>query len=358
MHRRLLLSTITGVLALLSLAAPAAFSATTIGTIGNGPAGGITPGCAVANNDVPVTCTLIMHAAAAADRAPGGLFTLSAGVITKWHLSIGYIPGPTVSVAPQVFSFAGFPALRYTAVHTGIDRPIPDGGGDLTFDDRMPIGVAQFFGIRVTINGLAGSSPYLIAPTTAAGNTAYHVVESPALADGGAASGQVGPLLTYDSQKFIASADIEPDADGDGYGDETQDGCAIDPSVSGACPVFTAPTIGNFKNTKASAFTFSSSDAGSLTITIERVTSGRKQRGKCKRAAKKGKRCNIYKKVAEFDSPLVAGPNTIPYKLKVGGRSLSAGKYRVTFVATSAKNLATTSQYTFKVKKPKKRIKQ
>jgi hypothetical protein len=356
MLRRLQLATVVSVLGLLALSAPPAFSATTIGTVGNGPPGGITSGCAVVSDHVPVTCTLIMHAAGQADRAPDGLFTMNAGVITKWHLSIGYIPGPTVSVAPQVFSFSGFPTLRYTAVHTGIDRPIPDGGGELTFADRIPIGVAQFFGIRVTIDGLTGSSPYLIAPTTAAGNTAYHVVQSPALADG-APSGQVGPLITYDSQKFIASADIEPDADGDGYGDETQDGCAGDTSVSGACLAFHAPVLSDFKNTKASTFTFASSDAGTLNATIERVSSGRRQQGKCKKSAKQGKRCSIYKKIAAFDSAVVAGPNTIAYKLKVGGRPLSAGKYRVTFMTKGVNGLSGTSQFSFSVKKPKKKAK-
>jgi hypothetical protein len=34
-----------------------------------------------------------------------------------------------------------------------------------------------------------------------------------------------------------ARATVEPDADGDGFGDESQDGCPADPSVHGACPV-------------------------------------------------------------------------------------------------------------------------
>ena len=35
---------------------------------------------------------------------------------------------------------------------------------------------------------------------------------------------------------MLANADIEPDADRDGYGDETQDLCSSDASTQGACP--------------------------------------------------------------------------------------------------------------------------
>ncbi len=39
-----------------------------------------------------------------------------------------------------------------------------------------------------------------------------------------------------------ASAVVEPDADGDGFGDETQDGCLGNAAVQGACPVASGST--------------------------------------------------------------------------------------------------------------------
>jgi hypothetical protein len=37
--------------------------------------------------------------------------------------------------------------------------------------------------------------------------------------------------------EVLISGTVEPDADGDGYGDETQDGCPSNPAVQGDCPV-------------------------------------------------------------------------------------------------------------------------
>jgi uncharacterized repeat protein (TIGR01451 family) len=47
-----------------------------------------------------------------------------------------------------------------------------------------------------------------------------------------------GYLGNLSKLKIGVSAVVEPDADGDGFGDETQDGCPTDPSAhTGACPV-------------------------------------------------------------------------------------------------------------------------
>jgi hypothetical protein len=47
-----------------------------------------------------------------------------------------------------------------------------------------------------------------------------------------------GPFPNY---RVNVSATIEPDADRDGYGDETQDRCPTDPSTQGPCPPDTDP---------------------------------------------------------------------------------------------------------------------
>jgi hypothetical protein len=40
----------------------------------------------------------------------------------------------------------------------------------------------------------------------------------------------------HDQTRLNVDAQIEPDADGDGYGDETQDECPTDPDTRGPCP--------------------------------------------------------------------------------------------------------------------------
>jgi hypothetical protein len=64
------------------------------------------------------------------------------------------------------------------------------------------------------------------------------------------------------------TAQIEHDADNDGYGDETQDLCPTDPSTHGLCDVFppeTSVTKGPKKKTKSKSatFEFNSSEPGS-----------------------------------------------------------------------------------------------
>jgi uncharacterized membrane protein YgcG len=50
-------------------------------------------------------------------------------------------------------------------------------------------------------------------------------------------AGDMGPpTMTNMASEVLVSAVVEPDADGDGYGDETQDGCPTDPSTHGPCP--------------------------------------------------------------------------------------------------------------------------
>ena len=78
----------------------------------------------------------------------------------------------------------------------------------------------------------------------------------------------VGSTLAYGSTtgNLDVAAVVEPDSDGDGYGDETQDLCATQPSTQGACDLDrpdTTITKGpqpTFKTTVK--FTFVSDEAG------------------------------------------------------------------------------------------------
>jgi hypothetical protein len=87
---------------------------------------------------------------------------------------------------------------------------------------------------------------------------------------------------TFASFELDLSARLEPDADGDLYGDETQDQCPADPSTHGPCPVAPGTTPPGTKpssttppettiskgpkkkpTSKAATFDFASSEAGS-----------------------------------------------------------------------------------------------
>ena len=69
--------------------------------------------------------------------------------------------------------------------------------------------------------------------------------------------------------RLNVAADIEPDADHDGYGDETQDACATDPSRQGSCADVDPPETAIAKHPKKSSssrrakFRFSADEPGS-----------------------------------------------------------------------------------------------
>ena len=59
---------------------------------------------------------------------------------------------------------------------------------------------------------------------------------------GDLAPGDTDSFVEPSSEQFDVSAKLEPDADHDGFGDETQDQCATNASSQGACPASPAPT--------------------------------------------------------------------------------------------------------------------
>jgi hypothetical protein len=77
-----------------------------------------------------------------------------------------------------------------------------------------------------------------VSAAAAVTGSAYSIFFSPTLADGGTprAFSSVGPNL-----ELLVNADIEADADADGYGDETQDACPTDATTQGSCPDKVAP---------------------------------------------------------------------------------------------------------------------
>ena len=159
----------------------------------------------------PVPCAGVQEALAGRlTRAP------YSGVIVRWRVR-------------GEGSFAIFP-VTYTGDDTAVWHPGSPYGTAASaatatvFPARLPIRAGQAVGIVLTEgSGLAwGASanadwdvwrpaPPFGAPTVAG-----------TLRDGGFEAG--------------FSVDIEPDADGDGFGEPTQDACGANPAVQGACP--------------------------------------------------------------------------------------------------------------------------
>jgi hypothetical protein len=108
------------------------------------------------------------------------------------------------------------------AVGTGPAVTLTGGGAVDTFETRLRARRGTHVGLD-TSGGSTAFSP-AVAPSGTFGWT-------PQLVDRAAARGGVGDGPVQGSRELLVNADIEPDADGDGYGDETQDPNPKNPRV-------------------------------------------------------------------------------------------------------------------------------
>jgi hypothetical protein len=174
-------------------------------------------------------------------------------------------------------------------------------------------------------------------------------VYAPPLVDG---AGQRGS--TEAANELLVAATIEPDADGDGFGDETQDQCPRQKSTQGACDD-TKPGVSGLK-VAGGKVSYRLSEEATVRFQLEKKKQGRKVRGKCVKQTPKNKtkkKCPLFKKVgAKFNGPGKQGANSVRLP---NGKKLKPGVYRLTMTATDAAGNTTTKTVSFKVKKKKKK---
>jgi hypothetical protein len=305
--------------------------------------------CQVQAPNTPQSCTLAVgNLSSPAEAAAGGTTAPISGVLVGWRVAVGATPSATsLKIKPRLLTESGLHSFTVTA--SGQAQSIPNSGGTFAFADRIPVVAGQFLGIDVTTNGAAGADPLVLGSIGTSGGY-VDMGESPA---DGVTTSSIASLVPAQA-KLMVNADIEPDADHDGFGDETQDACPQRADIQTACP---PPTITGAQFTNAHLFVFNSDLPGSVATTIERSNSGRLAKGKCKPKARAGKRCSFFTKVAAFDEPVTAGQNSVSYAFKVGSKELPAGKYRATLVVTSQQNTSSVEFFNFAIKKKSKKSK-
>jgi hypothetical protein len=148
---------------------------------------------------------------------PEPLSVPAAGVITKWRVNVTL---PTVERFPlQLKVFRPIEGNRFAIVgESGVESA---GGGINIFDTRLPVAAGDRLGTAGTV---------LFCDSTEAGDLIGRV-------------GSVLPAGTsseFDNQEektlVAVTGIVEPDADGDGFGDETQDLCPQSAATQQACP--------------------------------------------------------------------------------------------------------------------------
>lgn len=157
----------------------------------------------------------------------------SAGVVTKWKLNVIPLEGLVVSQRVQVFRPTGAPN-QFQVAGESTDATVT--GGLQTFETRITVAAGDSFG--------------LFGPSTP--GTLYCETENPL--DRG--FGFPGAVPVGGTQTFVeideigipVAVVIEPDADKDGFGDESQDKCPQSAAIQAACPVLAlaavAPKVG------------------------------------------------------------------------------------------------------------------
>jgi hypothetical protein len=213
-------------LALLVLPAQA-LAARTIGSPLTQPANFFT--ACTADPDPPPACTVTQTAEPAV--------TLTApisGVITRWRvrsISLGTVSLRVLRPNPD----GTFTALASSVPQSMTQRPAA--GRDLTYAFQARMTVLEGDRIAVDRDRRAGGI-FRTRSTNPAFQTGIFV---PPLPDNGTAPlrpGQAGIEL-------MVNADIEIDADADGFGDETQDNCPKIPNDQTSNPCTAAPTPGS-----------------------------------------------------------------------------------------------------------------
>ena len=187
-------------------------------------------------------CTLGVRA------IPGAQVTAPVdGIIVRWRLRSGPLSGAQ-TVTLRLIRGTG---AASTGVGSSAIETIPAGAGLYTFQTRVPVRAGDYLGI----NCCAATGQFQ-APTPGA---TYDTWDFPLL-DGETRA----PNTTTNPNEILINADIEPDCDNDGLGDETQD----DDIVScDRTPPDTTITSGPKSKTKkkSATFVFSGTDARVVT---------------------------------------------------------------------------------------------
>jgi hypothetical protein len=147
----------------------------------------------------------------------------TSGVITKWTSSIGVLPEGKTS-EPETFKVFRPNRATTTALVVGSDAQTLITGLN-TFPVRIPVQAGDLIGLSPNgEDGIVFCEEHAVKSSLGAFEVA---------APTGAI---IGFTELMEPLRMPVTATVEPDADGDGYGDETQDQCPTDASTHEACP--------------------------------------------------------------------------------------------------------------------------
>ncbi|HEX2071853.1 MAG TPA: hypothetical protein VHF90_09435 [Thermoleophilaceae bacterium] len=285
---------------------------------------------ACADKDLPAPCSWVSYihpSAPNGDPYAGG--APNDGVITRFRIrayGAGGIGTPaSVTFRVAEISLTNPDSAQARAVGTGPTVQIAGTGEVEEFPGRLPVSRGEHLAIDTT-------DAHAVYET---GGNKFTYGYGPVLVDGAAARTSTTPV-----GELLVAAVVEPDADGDGFGDETQDRCAGESGSDNGCdnarPALTGLKMAPRGGKKAiRRVRYRLSEPARVTLRVQRRVGGRyvTRRG---RVVKNGK----------------AGLNRTKLRMRIGGRKLPAGRYRLTAVARDAAgNRSTVKRLRFRVRR-------
>ena len=316
------------------VAAPVADAATTIGAVTPQP-GGLNP-------PLTLVTTVGTYVQTADDPTQPSYAAPTAGVITSWSTRLG-------SMAPTPVTFK-LKIVRSTAAG---QKVVGESAGQFTGSSSAQLDAT--FPARVSVD--AGDRIGLATPPT----LGFSINEVTLLTGGtiavaaGEASGSFVPDGTTSNARLQLSAKLEPDADRDGYGDETQDPCPTDVlahSLPCAAPAPTAPPTPPATPVPSppadriapavSAVTVDRrelhlmlGEAATLTINVRKLLDGRRVGTRCVKPTAKLRRAATCTRRGAPTSRTVLAP-TGRSTVLLSPKALRPGKYEISVIATDA----------------------
>jgi len=196
----------TAILAVIAFGALLAIPAAAPGAVTVGPDVSTTPLGGTAG------CTTTGNQDTFINSGPIGASPIS-GVVVRFRVRAGTAGANGLSPELRIVeSVAG----GYTGAGSG--GPTAFASGIATHDARLPITAGQFIGVDIPCNANAAMRQTLqVGMSTGATGRGF----GPELTNGGSPR---SPNISFGSDgAVLINADVEPDCDGDGFGDETQD---------------------------------------------------------------------------------------------------------------------------------------
>lgn len=269
----------------------------------------------------------------------------TAGVVTKWTVNSGVaLPPPGFTERMRVFRATGVLNEFQTIAET---PPGAVQAGTNTFPTQIPVQAGDRFGV------FAPASPtslVFICTTTSS-------EDKLGIKEGDVPPGAKATYVPIENIQLALSVTIEPDVDGDGFGDETQDKCPRSAKLQTECPLIALSSFSIASRNSALALVASSS---STPVTVAATVSvpGKTKKGK-KGKAKILKLTGGTQTVAPGQLARFVVSYSVP--LKAALTALSPKKsltLTVSASATDATGLVSSSATTLRLKgqaKPKKK---